>query len=547
MHSYPHQTFWRSLLISCLCLGLFAACGGGGGGSVSNVSDVAWPVQTVSGRGHVTVYWESQSGAQTYEVWTQPASASGAASAVMSRSFDATITPLQNLTARQWSHTVTELDTALRHRIWVRARMTSGLIADSSIVEQSVAAFPRIGEGNNANLIPSTVSSSLLVVDTLGGVAVDNREDYRTATYSLYANSAARLAGVSLHTGAVELRGRGNSSWINHAKKSYRLRLQNSTALLSMPANRHWVLLANHADKSLLRNTFAYEASRRMGFAWTPRNRSVELILNGQYLGAYELVEHVRIGSQRVNIAVTDGDTAPNVTGGYLIEIDRNDGAQSFISTLCNLSVHVNAPDPPTTAQVSYLQNAFNAAEAALHSTTFADPTLGYAAHLDVDSFVDWYLHSELMHHVDAFRFSTYMSKARNGNFKMGPVWDFDLAMGNFSNYFAQRPGRADTDGAATGRCWYRRLLADPAFEQRVRTRWQSLRQTSLADGMQPWLLAQAQSLMSAQVNNYQRWQVIDKPTWSNVVVTGSYGAEIEYVQWWLQRRLAWMDSRWMP
>jgi CotH kinase protein len=270
--------------------------------------------------------------------------------------------------------------------------------------------------------------------------------------------------------------------------------------------------------------------------------------LNGQYLGAYDLVEHVRAGAQRVNIASLSSsaidDQSPQISGGYLLEIDRNDTDTKFISATCNLAVQIHSPDTPTAAQLSYIRDYFNQTEAVLYASNFAHPTAGYAAYINVDSFVDWYLHSELMHHIDAFRFSTYLYKDRHGKLNIGPVWDFDLAMGNFENYFFTRPGRTDGDGSATARCWYARLLQDPAFEQRVRARWQQLRLGSLAS-LSQYLQIQALSRWQAQINNFTRWPVLDKPLWQNVVVTGSYGAETEYLQWWLERRLMWMDVRW--
>jgi CotH kinase protein len=352
-------------------------------------------------------------------------------------------------------------------------------------------------------------------------------------------------------SGRLEIRGRGNSSWEQHPKKPYRLKLASSTSLLGMPANRHWVLLANHSDKTLLRNRLAFEVSQRIGLPYTPRSQGVELILNGQYQGAYDLVEHVRTGAQRVNIASLGSSTAddllPNLSGGYLLEVDRNTADTRFVSTLCNLAVQMHAPENPSTAQLVYIRDFINQAEAALYASTFTDSTTGYAAYINVESFVDGYLHSELMHHIDAFRNSTYLVKDRNDKLRMGPVWDFDLAMGNFVNYFPSRPGRADGDGSATARCWFARLLQDPAFEQRVRQRWQQLRSGSLAS-FSSYLQSQALGQWQAQANNFTRWPVLDKPTWQNVVVTGSYGAEVEYLEWWLQRRLNWMDTRWaMP
>ena len=85
-------------------------------------------------------------------------------------------------------------------------------------------------------------------------------------------------------------------------KKPYKLKLDSKASLLGMPAGKTWVLLANYDDKSLLRDQVAFEVGRRVGMAWTPNSRFVELFLNGQYEGNYQLTEEIKIDNNRVNI-----------------------------------------------------------------------------------------------------------------------------------------------------------------------------------------------------------------------------------------------------
>lgn len=539
---------WIASLAACLISAAMLGCGGGGGADATTPAaapqvDTGWPLQAVQGQGHITVYWAAQSAAQVYEVWVQEA---GQSSAKLSRRLTATTS-----TTATWVHTVTELTPDSSHRVWVRMLSASGAVQDSQVLERNTSRIAASGSASEPSFMPSSIDTALLVIDTDGAAPIVDRDNYMTATFNLYANSADRSAGLALAAGRLELRGRDNTTWELHPKKPYRLKLASSTSLLGMPANRHWVLLANHSDKTLLRNQLAFEVSRRMGMPYTPRSQVVQLQLNGQYLGSYDLVEHVRTGTSRVNIAALGSsaadDLAPLVSGGYLLEVDRNDAETRFVSSTCGLPVRIHAPESPSTAQLSYINQYLNQAEAALMSSNFADPSTGYAAWIDVDNWVDWYLHSELMHHIDAFRHSTYLHKDRSGKLKMGPVWDFDLAMGNHLGYFSTRSGRTDGLGSASTRCWFARLLQDPAFVQRVRQRWATLRGTSLSDLNAHVQTHAALLTQSAQVNNFSRWPVLDRYLWQNVVVTGSYAGEIEYLQWWLQRRLQWMDEHWRP
>jgi hypothetical protein len=520
-------------------------CGGGGGQTELGAADAPeaiagfWPIQVQQGGGHITLYWSQQAGAQAYEVWSQ---AQGQAAGKLSRRFDARAGSLT------WVHTVTELIPDASYKVWVRQLLQTGGAVDSEIKTVQASKARVVGVNSDPAYQPTQMDAAVWVIDTDGGVAVTDRDTYRLANYALYSNSSEQQAGRSLASGRLVIRGRGNSTWDQHPKKPYRIKLVSSTSLLGMPANRHWVLLANHSDKTLLRNSVAFEVSRRMNLAYTPRSQVVEVVLNGLYLGAYDLVEHVRTDAQRVDIeslgSTVADDSLPRLSGGYLLEVDRNDSETRFLSTRCSLPVKIHSPESPTSAQLSYVQDYINQTETALHGLGFANPITGYAAWIDVDRFVDWYIHSELMHHIDAFRFSTFLYKPRSGKLAMGPVWDFDLAMGNQAGYFSDRPGRADTQGSATWRCWFSRLLQDPAFDQRVRQRWAQLRASTLRE-LTTYVQAEAALRSKSQANNFRRWPVLDKATWQNVVITGSYEAEVEYLDWWIQRRLIWLDDRW--
>ena len=99
------------------------------------------------------------------------------------------------------------------------------------------------------------------------------------------------------------IKGHGNYTWRNYPKKSYRLKLDDKQPLMGMPKNRHFVLLAHYDDfLARMKNTMGFELSRRIGLAYTPAQQSVELVINGKYMGLYFLTEKVRVGKQRVNI-----------------------------------------------------------------------------------------------------------------------------------------------------------------------------------------------------------------------------------------------------
>lgn len=118
------------------------------------------------------------------------------------------------------------------------------------------------------------------------------------------------------------VRGRGNVTWTTD-KKPYKLKLDKKADLLGMGKNKHWALLANRFDGSMLRNRLVSYIGTRLGLDYTPKMLPVDLVINGEYAGSYFLSETVRIGSSRVDIdeLTPEDNTEPNISGGYLLAL----------------------------------------------------------------------------------------------------------------------------------------------------------------------------------------------------------------------------------
>jgi hypothetical protein len=388
---------------------------------------------------------------------------------------------------------------------------------------------------------PATKQLPLLSITTADGTAIVSKLVYVPATLTL-----ADSTGTTIVQGAMDVRGRGNTTW-DMPKKPYRLKLAASTSLLGMPANKNWVLLANFSDKTMLRNDLTFELSRMMGMAWTPRSRFVDVNLNGAYQGVYQLVEHVRIAAERVNIPsmkITD-TSAANITGGYLLEVDERRGeSYCFNSTKTRMVFCVGDPDvllePGWEKQRAYITNYIARTDTALFSTQFADPTVGYAAYIDVESAVNNYILQEVVKNVDgSLRFGPFMFKPRGGKLFFGPVWDFDLAIGNVNYDTADQTFGWHARDAQ----WYTRLFQDPAFKARVDARYTELKRTGVLDSLQNLVFSRANYLSVAQIRNFQRWPILNTWVWPNRVVTGSYDGETIAMKSWLISRLRWMDG----
>ncbi len=128
--------------------------------------------------------------------------------------------------------------------------------------------------------------------------------------------------------------------------------------------------------------------------------------------------------------------------------------------------------------------------EQVIQSEHFADPKTGYARYIDVGSFVDYFIHSELSHNVDGYKRSAYFYKERQaadgtgGKLVAGPVWDYNLAYGNANFANADNPEAWNFEGASnnpTPAMW-QRLLQDPSFRKAVKVRYKALRRSVLSD-----------------------------------------------------------------
>lgn len=351
-------------------------------------------------------------------------------------------------------------------------------------------------------------------------------------------------------TADMGIRGRGNSTW-TWPKKPWKVKLDSKKSILGMPADKEWALLANYADRTLMRNLVAMKLSEMCGFSWTPRIRSVEVYLNDAYQGVYTICEHKKISSSRVNIDVVGEDvtSGEELEGGYYLEIEEAQDADVCWWTQMGVPMMFSDPEEPNAAQEDYIKNLIADFETALQSDYFADPEKGYAAYIDVESFIDFYIVQELTKNVDGnVRKSSFITKERGKKMEMYHLWDFDLTMGN-CGYFEPQVGNGPegfwvkdyaSDSHTYGYGWYWRLFQDPAFVDKVQARWNELKPQF--ETIPDFIEAQAMALEPAQKRNFQVWSINESVDWVLFPSLGSYEAEVEYLKSFYEQRLKWLD-----
>jgi hypothetical protein len=332
-------------------------------------------------------------------------------------------------------------------------------------------------------------------------------------------------------------------------------------ALFGMPSEEDWIINAPYTDKTLIRNHLAYTTSNLIG-RYAPRTDFCEVFINQPedgtsetvYAGVYVFMEKIKKATGRVNIKkLSSSDVSePTITGGYIIKVDRVKEDDGYFDTDNQTRIVYEYPkvEDINTAQTDYLKKYFNDFESALKSSDFTDVNNGYAKFIDTDTFVDFLILNELFKNVDGFRLSAFMNKDRGGKLKMGPVWDFNVAMGN-ANYYngnlytGWQMDEVQSDDEFQVPFWWKRLRQDPAFIEKISVRWNALRDGSLSETSLMKIIDDAAlKLNESQKRNYEKWKILGKYVWPNPEpFPATYQEEISTLKTWLKNRLNWMDN----
>ena len=242
---------------------------------------------------------------------------------------------------------------------------------------------------------------------------------------------------------SMNIRGRGNSTWVRNEKKPFKIKLDKKAEIFGMGKNKHWALIANATDYSLLRDRISAWLGDAAGYDFTPRGVPVDLVMKGEqygekYLGSYYFTETIRIDDNRIEIdELEESDTEyPDVTGGYLIKCGNQEPEDSpdRFYTKRGLLLATDSPsfaedDYSCPAQQEYIQNHVNLVE----DTVFEEGT-AYRDLIDAKSAAQYWLFQDFCKNFDAWvTGSTYFYKVRDaegttGKIFFGPLWDFDFA-----------------------------------------------------------------------------------------------------------------------
>lgn len=375
--------------------------------------------------------------------------------------------------------------------------------------------------------------------DIVGNVIILNNKTYDT-------NASATV------------RERGNSSR-THPKKPWRLKFDKKQRVLDAPAKaKKWTLINNHSDKTLLRNVVAFEISRRIGMDYTPYCQPVDVVLNGEFKGCYQLCDQVEVNPGRIPVTemeLTDIE-GEALTGGYHLEIDgyanQENEREWFESTYHQIPVTIKSPDDGGTfEQYEYIKEYFSEMERAVFTRGYNDPETGYRKWLDLDSYLHYFIIQEIIGNADAV-WCIHVHKERGGKIMGGPVWDSELAFDNdnrvypaselgvlctlsgrgpIANNFLNLHKRIfNVDTKAKAR---RNYLYSIARNEK------DLSGESLCAFVDEW----AEKIRKSADLNFKRWDVLGKYIFSNPRAEASFNEAIGNLKTYLLDRFDFLDK----
>lgn len=355
--------------------------------------------------------------------------------------------------------------------------------------------------------------------------------------------------GSLLSEGSIKkLKSRGNATFLED-KKPYQMTLEDSADLLGSGNKKKYILLANRQDQSLLRDRIMYDMAADMGLPYSPVSRFVDLYVNEEYRGSYQLSEKVETGAGgiAINTDTRDIKTGFLVTLEYNTE-DRLAEAEYRFQTTNGQNVVVKRPKQPTAAQLAYIEQCFQSAEDGIRSGTFPQ------GQLDVTSFARKYLIEEIGKNLDAMYTSQYFYQdAGEGQLLYaGPVWDYDKTLGNpliehTRPVDFQAPQGIYAAAKQEDASWWYDLWQIPAFRERAIEEFAKTAVPAIDGMLETKIDAYRDEVWESAAMDYMRWDPFEDFKYGNeLAFEQEYQAEIDGIKEFLTKRKAFLTDIWL-
>ena len=404
----------------------------------------------------------------------------------------------------------------------------------------------------------------IILINTDGGITIPDSPRILADMTIIYRGDGLRnyltdrdSAGLLNYSGRINIEIRGSASQVL-PKKQFGLSTlmndnisNNNVSLLGMPADNDWILNGLGFEPGLIRDYLCYNLSRRIG-QYASRTMFCEVVINGSYNGLYVLQEKIKQGSGRVNVTKIESldNNYPKLSGGYITKADKTTGGDpvawkmsSYLGQNDVSFIHeLPKPEDVTSQQNFYIQSEFEKLKNAASSgnTSFYN---GYPSVIDVPSFIDYIIINELGANADAYQFSTFYHKDRNGKLRAGPIWDLNLTFGYDLSIWGFDRSKTDkwqfSNGDNEGPRFWRDLFNNQEFKCYLTRRWNQLIQPG-----QPLNYSSIEALIDSTVLKITEAAVRENARWGTVP---NLPGEITKIKDFLKLRIPWMTNALVP
>lgn len=357
----------------------------------------------------------------------------------------------------------------------------------------------------------------------------------------------------------LEIKVRGNSTAlasIPTGKRPYRLKFANKKNSTDGKAHKHdllgygyskrnWVLLANLNDNSLLRNALTYYIGKAVGMPFCPGYKFVDLVINNEYRGSYQISDHCEVDADRINV---------NEDTGWYVEFQgRNDMCDyPMCFTESGVLMNINNPEPADeddeeqrNAVINPIKDWFLNSWGKGFGTGYTNPTTGWRAYNDEETLIKFWIATELTGDYDGLM-SVKAYREADGKLCWGPLWDKDLAFGNYDS-MADADGKlvANLQQASCIQPYFQKLTKDPDLMTRVKETMDNL----VSGGIKATLLEKidemAEVVAQSAALNFERWGNPQQPgAFGCVGSLADHQAYVNQLKEWFSTRIDYVQEQ---
>jgi spore coat protein CotH len=356
-------------------------------------------------------------------------------------------------------------------------------------------------------------------------------EQYIPCTVKMLSPPSIKEGNTDLLQGKIRFRGASSQGY---EKKSFALKLDESTHWLGLQKDRNWVLNAAFVDCSMMRHKLSYDLFQSLSADPAKRvaasSRFVEVNLNNSYHGVYLLMERVErslLGLRRFD---------KNDTGHACIYKAVDHGAN--FQQQGHGAYEQHEPEPEDLEYWKPLDE-LNQFVGQAPDRQFFDPKSGIASRVDVDNAIDFHLLLLFTSNMDGNDKNFIIARDAPSATVPQPrfffvPWDYDATFGRNWEGSIVEPKEWLSNHL------FDRLLSNVTYKQKYAARWKALRKQQFSvDNVSRLIDDNAKTLGPAAARNERRWKQIDPRDPNQLTFT----EDLKQMKKWVAARTKWLDT----